>query len=227
LSYALLINGNWWFFPCSAGLDSGGAHGDYRKMEALISDLEETVGVEIRRRDIDYEDLKYFLLANSESIFTLYNKEGRSALHFFDEPFKITSKIPNQYDLFKERYEQRMYPQALRDLRAFVQQAQELILSEKGVDIPEKSDVTKLAELLVKEKIIDGRLLTWFISFSSIANLSAHGKYPTEKDMTDDVISNRVFLTFRIGLHLLKELNDCIETEFDRASVFLNQSSNP
>ena len=113
----------------------------------------------------------------------------------------------DQYEKFIERFENRDFPQALRDLRALIQDAQEYVLTNYQIPIPDNQNVSKFAHQLARENIIDGRLLNWFLAFTSIANLSSHGDFPNQQELKDPKIKDRVRITFRLGLHLLKELN--------------------
>ena len=208
LSYALLLQSDWWFFPNCVGMDSGGAGWEYKRMEEFLDRLSSIVDLEIRRVDIDYEELKYFLLVNSENFSNLYREESRMVLTFWDEPSYILEDSPTQYVSFQRRFDQREYPEALRDLRAMLQYAQERVLLKSEITLPETPNINNLAHLLVRERLVSGRLLNWFLAFVSYANISSHGPYPSPNDMQSSSIRKRVFLTFRMGLFLLNELDE-------------------
>ncbi len=208
LSYALLLKGDWWFFPNCVGMDSGGAGWEYQRMEEFLETLSSHVELDIRRVDIDFEELKYFLLVYSETFSNYYREESQNVLTFWDEPSYVLKDSPTQFASFRQRFDNRDFPEALRDLRAMVQYAQEWVLMKKKVSLPDTPNVNNLAHLLVREEIISGRLLNWFLAFKSYANLSSHGPYPSQTDMRSSSTRKRVFLTFRIGLFLLNELDD-------------------
>ena len=131
-------------------------------------------------------------------------------LSIWDEPYRVIDSSELPFVSFKNRYERREYPQALRDLRALVQQAQVNVLLKNNVGIPDRPDINKLANALVSNKIIDGRLLHWFLSFTSIANLASHGDFPSDSDMNNTAVRRRVFMGFKLGIHLLKELDTLV-----------------
>ena len=56
------------------------------------------------------------------------------------------------------------YPQALRDLRALVQQALENLEKFKGIEFEtlKDPDINKFAALMIEKKVLEGRLHSWF-----------------------------------------------------------------
>lgn len=224
-SYAFWVGlehnpGYWAFFPDCVGLDSGASRRYYRFIEKYIKELEEKVGLDLRRYDVDYEDLKMFLLKNATHFFSIYNEENYNLIRYWMRPYRVIGDSKNKFEEFVERYEKKKYPQALRDLRALVQDAQEYVLMEKGVETPEKPDIRKFTHILIKNNIIDGRLENWFAAFTSIANLATHGDFPNEEEIDDLIIVRRVHMTIKLGLHLLKELDSILYEKLQEFNSF-------
>ena len=210
ISYAVFVNPAcgtcfWAVFPNNCGLDSGGAHNTYKHFENLISELRAKIPVEITRYDIEYDELENFLLKHNSGFFSCTHD---NVLEPFDMFFFSISRLisEDQEKQFLERLEKKEYPEALRNLRALVQQAQENLAKIKEIELPHSSERTipKLAGILIREGIIEGRLHAWFSAFTSIANLASHGNYPTKEDMKQS--RSRILLTFYVGLQLIKEM---------------------
>jgi hypothetical protein len=142
-------------------LDSGGGFSTFTQIENLICLLKEKLQVEIRNADIPYEEFEIYLLRHSEEFSSSIDRET-DIFNFlnYDGPYLILRRSNNQFARFKERFHNKEYPEALRDLRAMVQQAEENLVKEKGLDFSgiQELDINKLAALLIDKKIIDGRL---------------------------------------------------------------------
>lgn len=213
ISYAIWVIGDghpfWVVIPDSCGLDSGGGHATFTEIEHLIGLVKAKIGVEIRNVDLPYEELETYLLRHSEGFSSILRDTDLFDFFFYDGPYNVLSG-EKQFDRFKERFHSKEYPEALRDLRAMVQQAEENLLKAKSVDAStiQDSDVNKLAALLIDKKIIDGRLRSWFSAFTSVANLASHKNYPTPEDMKEGAVRTRILLTFQLGFQLLEELDN-------------------
>lgn len=220
-SYAFLVNPKYLggaylaFFPMCAGLDSGGSYSSYKYIEECIQKLNKKFEVEIRRFDIDYKKLKIFLLKNAYSFFNIYLEDVQNIITIYMEPNNVLKDTPNAFSNFVEQFERENYPQALRDLRALIQQAEEDVLREKRLVFTEERSpsVLSLAQFLIENDILEGRLLSWFQAFTSIANLASHREFPTIEDLRDSVVQKRILLTFKLGVHLLKELDEILLRE--------------
>ncbi len=222
ISYAIFVNPAfgtcfWAVFPDNCGLDSGGAHNTYRHFENLITELANKIPVEIRRYDIDYEELNNFLLKHESGFFSCQHNNVLEPFHRFFYSISILIS-EEQEKQFIERLEKKEYPEALRNLRALVQQAQENLVIKKEIELPPSSErtITKLAGLLIRKGVIDGRLNSWFSAFASIANLASHGNYPTKEEMEES--ESRILLTFYLGLQLIKEMEKTITPKIEVSS---------
>jgi len=199
----------WVVFPDNCGLDGGGSYASYRHFERLIEMVSQKLDVEVRKYDVKYEDLEKFLLRNATGFFSVLRESTLEPLHLFSKPLRILEESEVQFEKFMGRLAEEDYSQALRDLRALVQQAQENVAKFKNLDysvIPEPN-INKLASFLVGKKQLDGRLLPWFNAFTSIANIASHKDFPSKKDMQNETTRSRVLLTLYLGLQLLEELN--------------------
>jgi len=213
-------HGHWVFFYEAGGLDSGEANRDMEIMEQLILDLKKRANVQ--NHDIESVILERFLLKWSESFEKVAElKEhvpGTELKELFnlsiDESEKVFgSEFSQHLGKIQVAFEAEEYPDALRDLRAVVQDALEYVAEKRGVDITDvrEPDVTNLAGKLIKADVLDGRLNQWFQAFASIANLASHGIFPTRDELVNPQIRMRVLSTFVIGRQLILELKYCIK----------------
>jgi len=201
------------FFPFNCGLDSGGSRSTYRHFQGLIEMMNKKLDVEIKKYDIQYEELEKYLLKNVSGFTSLYRDESLTPLWYISEPANVLDGSEIAFEIFKKRLEGKEYPQALRDLRALVQQALENVINYYNLEEVSLININKLASLLIKNQLLEGRLLSWFNAFTSIANIASHKDYPNKKDMENNIIQDRILLTFYLGLHLIKELDDLMKPQ--------------
>ena len=213
-SYAFLVAHDdlhyfWVFFPEVGGLDSGGAGHDLQTTEELIKKIK--VKTERKYFDIKYNKLEKFL---SKHVIAFESRRSGELIFRLGEPSEETlgKEFAKAYSKFEQRYENEQYPQALRDLRALVQESMEIVCEKKNIDIAEikKRDIGNLSGILVKHKIIDGKLIEWFRAFSSVANLAAHKEFPSEKDLSNYHLKERILMTLLLGTHLISEIERTI-----------------
>ncbi len=218
-SYAILatpnnaLNSLWIVFPDACGLDSGGAHNSYELFEKLIEKLRKKIGVDLKRYDINYREFELFLSKKAISF-------DSATREYILKPYKFSMCCPrilsdSEQDFNKviEKFEQENYSEALRDLRAIVQQAQMNVIEKLGLKDkkPKKANVNSLAELLKNEGQIDERIVPMFLAFSSITNVASHTTdFPSIEDMKDSIFKKRIILTIYLGLQLIEELNKII-----------------
>jgi len=202
------------FFPYNCGLDSGGSRTTYRHFRSLIEMINKKLDVEIKEYDIQYDELEEYLQKNAIGFPSLYRDESLTPLWYISEPVKVLNGSEIAFKNFKKRLEGKEYPQALRDLRALVQQALENVINNFNLDGGSLTNINKLASFLVNKQLLDGRLLSWFNAFTSIANIASHKDYPTKKDMESHALHERILLTFNLGLHLLEELDGLVKQQY-------------
>ncbi|UCE16167.1 MAG: hypothetical protein JSV12_00670 [Candidatus Bathyarchaeota archaeon] len=221
-SYAVHVNPKkgmnfWVVFPDNSGLDSGGAYHSYLHFENLIQMIRRKLEVEVRTYDVEYDELDRFLLRRAESFFSIFREDSLDILYRFSQPSKVLEGSEAQYEKFTDRLEAKEYAQALRDLRALVQQAQENVAKLKNLDYSSLSrqNIHNLADFLIRKKQLDGRLLPWFDAFASIANIASHRDFPTKQDMQDFTLRTRILLTFYLGIQLLQELDAIVRPKIE------------
>lgn len=198
----------WIFFPNTCGIDSGGAMHTYIYFERLINLARSKLEVEVKRFDIEYEELESFLLRKAYSFESIIRENNLQDLYRFSSPMTVLEGSEAEYEKFLRRLKAKEYPQALRDLRALVQQAEENAAKKKNID-PSKiaaPNVNKLAMLLINEKQLEGRLYPWFQAFTAIANIASHRNFPTKEELKDHTLRKRILLTIYLGRQLLEEL---------------------
>ena len=202
--------GIWVFFLNAAGLDTRGGKRDLAIIEKLIRSLEPK-RVSVTTYDVSLRMLESFL-ARTHNDFRRFDSEfsaeysQRIALNDGEDPFgtEITDSLRKATDSFWSRD----YPGALRDLRAVVQDALELLAQKESVNLKEidKPNINRIAHKLADENVLDGRLVSWFDCFASFANVASHGNFPNEEEWKDMSIRSRVLATFIIGRQLLVEM---------------------
>jgi hypothetical protein len=212
ISYAFSIQGVYqhiWIFFCKcAGLDSGGAYGQFCLFEDLIKKLGSHAKYE--KYDIDYLTLVRFLLKYQTGLHAImrdYELERSHSIWLNQHLSALGTTIYDAYVKVTTSFEKEEYAGALRDMRALVQDAEKQVAKSHAISVDEDhDDVTNLAGKLIGGKVIDGRLQSWFQAFASIANLASHGLFPTAQDWTSDETRMQVLTTFAIGKQLLVEL---------------------
>lgn len=94
------------------------------------------------------------------------------------------------------------------------------------------TNISNLTRFLIKEKQLDGRLLSWFDAFTSIANLASHKDFPSKKDLKNDAMRSRLLLTFYLGMQLLNELEAIVNprisllSDVKQPSFYINNGKN-
>lgn len=204
-SYAFFQGSFWVFFLVVGGLDSGGAHCNLDRVEELIENI--NVPTYIKNKDIDYYELKEFLARRVAP----FEPERKGEITFkLDEvnADKFGARFSGSYSKFLINYENEDYVQALRNLRALLQTAMEIICEQRSFEIDKKSDINKLCSLLVKEKIIDKEMVVWYCAFTSVANTPSHKDYsPTGDDFSDEQLRTAIL----VGTQLIAGLEDAVE----------------
>lgn len=195
----------WAFFHDMGGLDSGGHSIAFEMVEAMI---EANATVDLRQTDIEYDRLYKFLSEHVTTFSYVDKNELCFDLGYGWSGFGAT--FFESYSKFLERYHDGEYSQVLRDLRALLQAAMGVVCKKKGIAVPSNPDINKLCSLLVKNKVLDGKTTVWYCAFSSIANLAAHGEFPTKDDLLDESVKNRAKITILLGTQLISELDDAI-----------------
>lgn len=213
-SYAFLVRMSiheyWAFFPELGGMDSGGWSIALNETEKMIRTLSRGKRVEVIPVDVEYERLEEFLETNGQGFNFDYKIKQEFAV---DEEHVFGPNFSRSFVKFEERLANEDYEQALRDLRALVQTAQEFVIRKKLVIQTERdSSVQKLGSILVDKKVVDEGLRHWFVAFSSVANESSHKLYPSQDDLSDHVSKQRVMVTIQIGRQLIRELEKTVRS---------------
>ena len=196
----------WAFFHNMGGQDSDSRAFTLKRIDTMIASNPTT---DLRLHDIEYNKFRRFL---SENV-TTFNYVGKNALSFdvYRGQENFGETFSESYSKFLERYYNREYSQALRDLRALLQMAMEIVCEKKKITVPEKPKISELCSLLVKNKILDGKTTVWYCAFSSVANLAAHGEFPTKDDLLNQNVKNRTKMVILLGTHLIGELDDALD----------------
>lgn len=199
----------WAVFPNVCGVDSGGAYRLYKHFENMIEMIKQKLNVKIEMYNVDYNELKQFLIRQGVTSYPIFREESIDIDYLHSCPLEALKGSEMQYKKFVSRFEEMSYPQALRDLRALVQQALENIARLNNLDYSHigEPNIKKLASFLIEKKKIEGRLLPWFEAFASIANIASHRDYPNSRDMEKQTLRFRILLTFYLGRQLIAELS--------------------
>lgn len=167
------------------------------------------IEIKIREHDLDYEVLKHFLGQD---------KSGETQNNFLNEIAEIDKGIfgkefETEYKNCKDKFFKEDFASAMRDLRALVQTALTKICFKHSLEIGEKPDITNLSGRLRSKEVIKYEIHNQLLAFTSIANYSSHGVFPTFYDLEDKIVSNKFFLSFYLGCYLLKELENLLSED--------------
>ena len=216
ISYAIFAapknrGGLWLVFPDCSGLDSGGSHITYETYEALLSKLAEKFDVEINNYDIQYDDFERFLLKNAFNFDCILRRNVLKPYSGSISCPRVLQESEAKFEKLVEKFQQENYSESLRDLRALVQQAQENILKTiPSYKITPKANIHGLAQDLVTNNKLDGRLLPLFTAFHTVASEASHKDFPSEEQMMDSILIGRVVIIIYLGLQLLEELDSIV-----------------
>ncbi|MDE1818708.1 MAG: hypothetical protein KGI19_08915 [Thaumarchaeota archaeon] len=195
----------WIFFLNCGGLDSGGAHGDFLKIEELI----ETIKTKVERIyfDISYDELKKFLQERGEGVRLQSGLDDMN--YYFTDPSEVAfgERFVELFCRFKEEFKKENFADALRDMRVLVQEAMQLVCRKKNIPLDkEDNTISKISAKMFIGDRKDAILSNWFLAFSSSANSSSHKDFPTKNDLRDYTLKHRIMITFILGAHLIEEL---------------------
>jgi hypothetical protein len=210
----------WIFFLCVGGLDSFSR--DINEIEKLIKKIPSEI--EIMRKDyyLDLRDLIEFLQTEAQHIGSKKFDDVPDIL-LRPHPYTFTKKYQNAYSDFLSLYDRKKYAHALRDLRVLLQEACKLSCENLGIDTNPSEEINKdqtkgetkkiheYVSLLVKNKKLDPTVASLSAAFTTIANLSSHGTYPSDDDLNNYMIKLRTMITFQIGTYMIKELSEIRE----------------
>ncbi len=204
-SYAFFQGSFWTFFLEVGGLDSGGAHCDLNKVNEMIKNI--SVPVDIQDKDVDYPELEKFLAGRVVPFEPKRKGEITFRLNGV-KAIKFGAEFSNRYSKFLSNYEDDDYVQALRNLRALLQTAMEIICKQRSFQLDKDPNITKLCHLLKNKAVIDDRMIAWYGAFTSRANVVAHKDYsPTGDDFSDEQLRTAVL----IGTQLIAGLEDAVD----------------
>jgi hypothetical protein len=101
---------------------------------------------------------------NSTGFFSFFKDHDLHSHFYYWGPSKVLKGSEEELEKFKISLQRKAYPQALRDLRALVQQALENLEKFKGIEFEtlKDPDINKFAALMIEKKVLEGRLHSWF-----------------------------------------------------------------
>jgi hypothetical protein len=203
----------WFFFLRAASLDKRGRHVD--EVEKKLNKISSKIEVFREYHCIEFDKLKKFLIKNAH---TFGNKR-------FDDinddlipphPYTFTKEFHESYEKCILRYENGDFSHSMRDLRALVQES--LVLTCRNLNLlnvntqaNKEPKIHEMVELLISKGRLDRNMRHFANAFSDVANLSSHGTYPEQKDMEDFLTKSKILMTFQIGAHLIKRLDEIRE----------------
>ena len=209
------MGGEWFFFLNFGSPDSGGASMMLNLAKSWILEMGNLSKVE--HFDISYNELELFLRDKSINEHIFPNSLEIKPRTLFIDTDNFKKNFDKMYRKFADKFEIYEYPERMRSLRALVQTALEETHNHYKIKLGEENNrtVSKLATSLVKNKIIDPHLLKWFDVFSDVSNKSAHGDYPSENDLANELIENQCVISVDIGIWLISMLNTTMSTDHD------------
>ena len=206
------MGGEWFFFLNFGSPDSGGASMMLDLAKRWIFKMGNLSKIEYF--DISYDELELFLRNKSINEHIFPNSLEIKPRTLFIDTDNFRKNFDKIYRKFVDKFEIYEYPERMRSLRALVQTALEETHNHYKIELEENNrTVSKLATSLVKNKIIDPPLLKWFDVFSDVSNKSAHGDYPSENDLVDELIENQCVISVDIGIWLISMLGTTMRTD--------------
>ena len=201
-SYSFFQGSFWVCFLNVGGLDSGGANCNLRRVEDLIKNMSRPAVEECI--DVEYYKLEDFLAKRVAP----FEPQKRGLVSFqLSEvvTHKFGPRFALAYSKFLDTYESGDYNQALRDLRAVLQTAMEIICVKKSISVGKSPDINSLRGLLINHNVIDGKMTVWYCAFTQTANTPSHKVYsPSGDDISDERLKTAIL----IGTQLIAELED-------------------
>ena len=214
---------SWSLYPDFVGLDSGTAKGGYEFVEHTLREVGKRTEVDITEFQVPIPLLEQKMLqwqvGKDEVLFTLRSDEDLDPLKnpstdsCLDQELRKGTGIPKLWRIYaselsrvRHDVESSDYQSALRDLLALVEDAGRRLCLERGVDLPDKSTISKIRDGLVSSGMLDGRLREWFNAFASFSSRAKHEIYPTNSAMKSFQQRMRIRMTLLMGKHLLSEI---------------------
>ena len=159
--------------------------------------------------DVEYDALHKFLLEHAVSFEPRRSGEIRFNLH--DVPTeKLEKGFAVEYSKFVQHYENNDYPQALRDLRALVQDVMETTCQGNNVEIPKTPGINNLSEAMKNKNVISNEIRALFKAFAPYPNKASHKLFPLEEDIdglyTTDLIKTTILLGEQLIIHMVENI---------------------
>ena len=160
--------------------------------------------------DVEYDALHKYLLEHAVSF-----EPRRSGEIRFNLNDALTEKLEKgftvEYSKFVQHYENNDYPQALRDLRALVQEMMETICQENNVEIKAKApSIDNLSEAMISKSIIGNEIRALFKAFAPYPNKASHKLFPLKEDIgglyTTDLINTTILLGVQLIIHMVEKI---------------------
>ncbi len=205
----------WVFFLQVGSPDSGGAKIALDRAYEEIEKVKKKIKVEPKEIHIDFDKLESFLIERSN----YFEKGSISKIcensifdrHYFDESDFGEEFIKN-YKTMKKHYKNNEWRLALQEFRPLVQEALKITCDKKGIGIADirNPGISNLTIRIIQAKILKKTMQKWLDAVANDPNMATHSDFPTEEDLQDENIKNRIFLSFQVGLSVLSELKEII-----------------
>lgn len=216
-SYAIRMNEFWAIFPFLGPVWSYSALQDQKDGEEELQGVKAGISLALSSIDFDKEEFMSFVMR--------YETTYRDHFDYSSLRVSLDSLLNISHDPQAERktyYEKEIgkiedsiwekdYPHAIRDLRALIEDYSRELLKKNGVSFEEKDELHELKSKMIQNKLVEGRLNSWFEAFAAFGNKSAHENYPTKEQVHESqILRNRTELTILIGKVLLSEILEAI-----------------
>ena len=176
--------------------------------ETISSNLSRTgkiIPIDFTNVDIDYNTLDTFLIDNISHLIS-YSPIDLHMIRGANDLCWGTDYV-TRYDKMMDYYKNENFDDGLALLRKLVQDAEEIVCKRKNLQLPKKSDVQSLADVLRESNTIDIELEKWFDIITSYTNYASHKTFPKKEDLIGNPwLKDRLIITFLIGMNLIKEL---------------------
>ncbi|MEE9176667.1 MAG: hypothetical protein V3U19_10915 [Thermodesulfobacteriota bacterium] len=182
-SYAIFIR-DWFVFP-DVGATVSGSGRDIEEIDGIIKELSSKIKICLIEFDVDYKDFEEKLLEEYQGIRRDFSEELFDKIRYKKLPADIQQEYALEIQEVHKNIENRKFVHAIRNLRSLIEASGKHLCKLKGIELPEKATKRHIVPSLIKNKILEPRLDSWFNAFYTIADKAAHSVSLQDIDVSE------------------------------------------